>query len=388
MKVALHEVADIVSRYGEQYIASGRVPLRHQKVLNDIVSCHTAAMGGHVYACDKCGSIRVAFNSCRNRHCPRCQSVDRERWIIKREEDLLPVRYFHVVFTLPDKLNPLCLQHPSAMYNMLFSSAWETLETFGYDHRHLGAATGMTAVLHTWGQTLVLHPHLHCIVPAGGLTVQGKWKHTKQQGKYLYPRNALSEVFRAKYVEKLRTWIKQENISVDKTLFKDLFRNSWVVDAREPFEKAENVIEYLARYTHKVAISNYRLMSIDNDVIVFRYKDYRDGGQQKTMSLNATDFLQRFCLHILPSGFVRIRHYGILSTRRKTECLEDARLSLGVAAPIKQATDWKSIALKKLGFDPDRCPFCGEGKMIIIEKFPPERGPPKSIYNHIKRNGF
>jgi len=274
------------------------------------------------------------------------------------------------------------------MYNMLFSSAWETLETFGYDYRHLGAATGMTAVLHTWGQTLVLHPHLHCIVPAGGLTVQGKWRHTKQQGKYLYPRRALSIVFRAKHVEKLLRWIKQENIQVDKTLFKDLFRNSWVVDAREPFEKAENIIEYLARYTHKVAISNYRLLSIDNDVIDFRYKDYRDGGRQKIMSLGATDFLQRFCLHILPSGFVRIRHYGILSTRCKTQCLEDARLSLGVAAPQKQTTDWKSIAFKRLGFNPDRCPFCGEGKMVIIEKFPPERGPPTSIFNLIKRNGF
>ena len=175
---------------------------------------------------------------------------------------------------------------------------------------------------------------------------------------------------------------------MDKTLFKELFRNSWVVDAREPFEKAENVIEYLARYTHKVAISNHRLVSIDNNTIVFRYKDYRDGGQQKIMSLGATDFLQRFCLHILPSGFVRIRHYGILSTRRKTQCLEDARCSLGVAAPQKQPTDWKTIAFKRLGFDPGRCPFCGEGKMVMIEKLAPERGPPKSNFNLIKRDGF
>ena len=388
MKVALHEVADIILQYGEQYLTSHRVPLRHRKVLEDIVSCRTAAMGGHLYACDQCGSIRIAYNSCRNRHCPRCQSVDRERWIIKREEDLLPVRYFHVVFTLPDKLNSLCLQHPSAMYNMVFSSAWETLERFGYDHRHLGASTGMTAVLHTWGQTLVLHPHLHCIVPAGGLTVQGKWRHTKSQGKYLYPRKALSKTFRGKFVEKLRRWTTQENILVDKHFFQDLFCNSWVVDAREPFEKAENGIEYLARYIHKVAISNYRLVSIDGGTIVFRYKDYHDGAQKKIMALGATDFLQRFCLHILPPGFVRIRHYGILSTRRKTQCLEDARLSLGVAAPQKQAMDWKSIARKKLGFDPDRCPFCGQGNMVIIEKLAPQRGPPKSIFNLIKGNGF
>jgi len=161
-----------------------------------------------------------------------------------------------------------------------------------------------------------------------------------------------------------------------------------VVDAREPFEKAENVIEYLARYTHKVAISNHRLVSIDNNTIVFRYKDYRDGGQQKIMSLGATDFLQRFCLHILPSGFVRIRHYGILSTRRKTQCLEDARCSLGIAPPQKQPTDWKTIAFKRLGFDPGRCPFCGEGKMVMIEKLAQERGPPKSNFNLIKRDGF
>lgn len=388
MKVALHEVADIVERYGKQYQASRRIPIRHRKVLEDIVSCRTAAMGGHLYACDQCGSIRVAYNSCRNRHCPRCQSVDRERWIIKREEDLLAVRYFHVVFTLPDKLNPLCLQYPAVMYNILFSSAWDTMETFGYDHRHLGASTGMTAVLHTWGQTLVLHPHLHCIVPAGGLTVQGKWRHTQGQGKYLYPRKALSHVFRAKYVEKLRQWLKKENIPVDKTLFQDVFRNSWVVDAREPFEKAENVIEYLARYTHKVAISNYRLVSIDGGAIVFRYKDYRVGARQRTMSLIATDFLQRFCLHILPSGFVRIRHYGLLSTRRKSQCLEEARLSLGVAAPQQQATDWKSIARKQFGFDPDRCPFCGKGKMVIIATLAAERGPPQSIFNLIKGNGY
>ena len=388
MKAALHEVADIILQYGEQFLTTHRVPLRHQKVLRDIVSCRTVAMGGHLYACDTCGSIRIAFNSCRNRHCPRCQSVDRERWIIKREEDLLPVRYFHVVFTMPGKLNPLCLCHPEAMYNMLFAAAWETLETFGYDHHHLGAATGMTAVLHTWGQTLVLHPHLHCIVPAGGLTVQGKWRHTRQEGKYLYPRKALSVVFRAKYTEKLRRWISRENIPVDKTLFRDLFANPWVVDAREPFEKAENVIEYLARYTHKVAISNYRLISIDNSTIVFRYKDYRNGAEQKIMSLAAIDFLQRFCLHILPCGFVRIRHYGILSTRRKAQCLKDARLNLGVAVPQQQATDWKSIAFKRLAFDPNRCPFCGEGKMMMIEKISPERGPPFAISKLKMSNAF
>lgn len=380
-------MADIVERYGKQYQATRRISLRHHKVLEEIVSCRTSAMGGHVYACDQCGSIWVAYNSCRNRHCPRCQVVERERWIIKREEDLLAVKYFHVVFTLPERLNSLCLHHPSEMYNMLYSSVWQTLETFGYDYRHLGAATGMTAVLHTWGQTLVLHPHLHCLVPAGGLTVQGTWRHTKGQGKYLYPRKALSRVFRGKYIEKLRQWLKQENIRMNNTLFQDLFRNSWVVDAREPFEKAENVIEYLARYTHKVAISNYRLVSIDGGAIVFHYKDYRDGARQKTMSLSATNFLQRFCLHILPSGFVRIRHYGILSTRRKTQCLEDARMSLGVAAPQKQATDWKSIVRKKLGFDPDRCPCCGQGNMVIIEKLAPQRGPPKSMFILIKGNG-
>ena len=274
------------------------------------------------------------------------------------------------------------------MYNMLFSAAWETLETFGYDHRHLGAATGMTAVLHTWGQTLVLHPHLHCIVPAGGLTVQGKWRHTKQEGKFLYPRKALSVVFRAKYVEKLRRWISRENIPVDKTLFHDLFATPWVVDAREPFEKAENVIEYLARYTHKVAISNYRLVSIDNGAIVFRYKDYRNGAEQKIMSLNAVDFLQRFCLHILPSGFVRIRHYGILSTRRKSQCLIDARLSLDAVPSQCQSTDWKSISFKRLGFDPDRCPFCREGKMMMIEKISQERGPPLPGYKLKMSNAF
>jgi hypothetical protein len=270
-------------------------------------------MGGHIDACTDCGVMRISYNSCRNRHCPKCQGNQREKWIQKREEELLPVPYFHVVFTLPDLLNPLALHQPKAVYDSLFEAAWGTIKAFGYDPKHLGAQTGMIAILHTWGQTLNLHPHLHCIVPGGGLTKAGKWKTAKSQGKYLFPVKAMSKVYRAKFMES----IKRKISTIDKKLTDDLYKKQWIVFAKRPFGNTQSVIEYLGRYTHKIAISNHRIQAIDKNGVTFSYKDYRKNGQQQEMTLEGMEFIRRFSMHILPKGFVRIRHFGILSSGRK-----------------------------------------------------------------------
>jgi len=218
-------------------------------------------MGGHIDACDGCGHMRISYNSCRNRHCPKCQGVQREKWMMAREEELLPVPYFHVVFTLPDTLNRLCMHEPKKMYDLLFATAWSVMETFGNDQTHLGAQTGMIAVLHTWGQNLCLHPHLHCIVPAGGLTSQNKWKHSRNKERFLFPVKAMSKVFRARYVSALRKSFSQE----PQSLYDALFKHAWVIYAKKPFGGPQHVIEYLGRYTHKIAISNHRIHNIEKD---------------------------------------------------------------------------------------------------------------------------
>lgn len=231
----------------------------HKRMLWAISLCRSAALGGHVDACTDCGSIRISYNSCRNRHCPKCQSIQREKWIMKREEELLPVPYFHVVFTIPAVLNSLCLHHPKMMYNILFKAAQQTIKTFAKDPKCLGAKSGMTAILHTWGQNLSLHPHLHCIVPGGGLTSKGNWKNAQPNGKFLFPVKAMSKVLRAKFVAALRKQAVENNILIQPTICKQLFDKNWVVYAKRPFGGPKQVIEYLGRYTHKIAITNHRI---------------------------------------------------------------------------------------------------------------------------------
>jgi hypothetical protein len=378
MKRPTVELADAIRRYGDAFIARHPPPARHKNVLRAIAACRTSELGGHTDRCDNCGHIRVSYNSCRNRHCPKCQQVNKERWIMAREQDLLPVGYFHVVFTLPDTLNPLCLRHPKALYDLLFRTARDTLFAFAADPRHLGAETGFTAVLHTWGQTLALHPHLHCIIPAGGITVKGGWKNAPGEGSYLFPVKALSKVFRAKFRDGLKATAPKAGFEVTKELLARMFRSNWVVYAKEPFAGPEQVIEYLGRYTHRVAIGNHRLVSVDGVKIAFRYKDYRDGGKQKLMALDGVEFLRRFCLHILPYRFVKVRHYGFLSARRKGT--ELPALLRGEAAQIatqgpKPRLTWKQVCRQRLDFDPDTCPCCNQGRMVTIEVLLP-RAPP------------
>src|SRR4051812_28298368 len=280
--------------------------IHQQKTLRAIAECRTAALGGHVDACSECGTIGISYNSCRNRHCPRCQGHKREEWIQKRQADLLPYTYYHPVFTLPHELNPLALHQPRLVYDALFAATWATLNQFGCRQ---GLQLRIIAVLHTWGQNLCLHPHLHCIVSGGGIDDKGKWKQQPGSHKFLFPVKALSKVFRAKYVQQLR----QKGIA-DKALIESLFTKQWVVYAKRPFGGPQQVIEYLGRYTHKVAISNHRITDVDAATVTFSYKDYRDGSTQKQMTLSNGEFVRRFAQHIMPLRFVRIRHYGIVSS--------------------------------------------------------------------------
>ena len=334
--------------------------VQQQKTLRALKACRTSALGGHVDACDGCGNISISYNSCRNRHCPKCQGHKREEWIQKREADLLPCTYFHLVFTLPHELNALAMHQPKMVYDALFKAAWQTLTVFA---GKAGVQLGMISILHTWGQNLSLHPHLHCIVPGAGVNKKGRWQHLKHSNKFLFPVKGMSKVFRARYVQCLR-----QCGFADKALIESLFKKPWVVYAKRPFGGPKHVIEYLGRYTHKVAISNHRITAVDAEEVSFTYKDYRDGGSTKTMTLRNEDFTKRFVQHILPHRFVRIRHYGILSSSWKRGKLQALQLSVHAPRPeIKIKT-----MLRK-------CRCCKTGTLVTIDVFG-KRGPPQHYF--------
>lgn len=380
------ELSQVIDRFEKEFIGKHRPNAYVMRTLCAIKLCRTASLGGHVDKCGSCGHIRISYNSCRNRHCPKCQNTQREAWIESRKQDLIPVPYFHVVFTLPDKLNPLFLQYPARMYNLLFQTVWQTIRQFSYTK--LQAETGMVAVLHTWGQNLSLHPHIHCVIPGGGLGYKSQWKQvgTSKNGKvFLFDVKNLSVVFRGKFVEGLK-----KEFAMDKKLIRDVYKHKWVVYTKEPFAGPEQVVEYLGRYTHKVAITNHRIINIDETGICFRWKDYRDN-VEKTMALQGTEFLRRFCQHILPKGFVRIRHYGLLSTSKRPQ-LRKLQQDFGICLPLKkEKKDWKQICREHLNYNPDSCPCCGKGIMVTIEVLLPARAPPlqltkKLVYQKSHRN--
>jgi hypothetical protein len=351
-----YEVADVLNKAWE-YVENSTLNTWQIRTLRAVKDCRTPALGGHVDACDACGLLRISYNSCRNRHCPKCQGHKREAWIEARVAELLPVPYFHVVFTLPQELNPLALHQPKAVYDALFSAAWATIEAFSGKHK-----AGMISILHTWGQNLSLHPHIHCIIPGGTLMDEGTWVQTKNKGKFLYPVKALSKVFRAKYLSMLRKRVDKQQIP------KALFAKNWVVYAKRPFGSHQSVIEYLGRYTHKIAISNHRIVAVDDQTVRFTYKDYKAGGIKKTMSLAHGEFIRRFGQHILPKRFVRIRHYGILSSTWKRE-----KLILLQAKLLNQAPAVRPVVVKKQLVM--SCPSCKTGRMHIILTFS-RREPP------------
>jgi len=320
-----HTVADILEME-QQKLNTLSLTSWHHRTLQAIRKCRTPAMGGHIDQCSNCQKLHVNYNSCRNRHCPTCQGHKREQWIRARESELLNVPYFHVVFTLPHEFNSFALSHGKIIYASLFKAAWQTLQQFGANPKHLGGRMGMIAVLHTWGQNLSLHPHLHCIVPGGGLSKSGHWKSAKSEGKYLFDVKAMSPVFSAKYVALLR----ENELKIPQTIYDSVFKKKWVIYARQPFACPQNVIEYLGRYTHKIAISNHRILNIDSQKrqVTFSLKDYRKGGEKSKVTLSTLEFIRRFALHILPKGFTRIRHYGILSSSWKKEKLPQLQATL------------------------------------------------------------
>src|ERR1035437_5426268 len=344
-------------------------PLKyHQRVLSAIEHCRTAYFGGHIDKCNSCNHLRISYNSCRNRHCPKCQNTNRERWIEERQRDLLPVSYFHVVFTLPQELNSYCQKYPEDIYNILFSASKETVETFANDPKHLGARTGMVSVLHTWGQNLSLHPHVHMIIPGGGITEDGIWKRAKSNGSFLFPVQAMSVVYKNKFMEKVKLFLETENKPMDAALRRMLYTKSWVVYAKQPFMGPKQVIEYLGRYSHKIAISNHRIKNVSEGKVSFTYKDYADGSKQKIMTLETIEFLRRFCLHILPPHFMKIRQYGILSSRTKPK-LRMQQMKMGIMVMDTKTLpekNWKELTKTKLNFDVESCPCCKTGKMVRI----------------------
>ena len=381
MSKPTYELATIIKDYKHSFIKKHQ-PLKFQlRTLHAIEICRTASLGGHVDKCNSCNHIRISYNSCRNRHCPKCQVTNKERWIQAREKDLLPTTYFHVVFTIPQELNVYCIHHPKELYNILFEASKETIEAFANDEKHLGAKIGMISLLHTWGQNLSLHPHVHMIVTGGGLTDTGLWKHTKSKGQFLFPVKAMSVVYKNKFMEKLTQFLQFKNKAMEVKLRRELYNKNWVVYAKQPFGGPKQVIEYVGRYSHKIAISNHRIKNSADGKVSFTYKDYADNSKQKLMTLDSEEFLRRFCLHILPPKFTKIRHYGILANRYKP-LLRKYQFGLGIITTKQEKPTWKEIAKTKLNYDIDKCPCCKTGTMIRVQSFDANAPPLKLITQH------
>jgi len=372
------ELADIVRAHGGAYARQHRLVPVQQRALRAITACRTAVLGGHQETCDRCGAVRVSYNSCRNRHCPKCQTLTTARWLAARTADLLPIPYFHVVFTLPHDLNALAQGNPRVIYTLLFRAAADTLLSFGRDPQHLGGTIGITAILHTWGQALTQHLHLHCLVTGGALAADGaQWIHGRSS--FLFPVRALATVFRAKYLAGLRhahtagqlTFAHGTAPLADRrtfTAFLGALRAAdWIVYAKPPFAGPAQVLAYLGRYTHRVALSNDRLVDHAEGRVRFRWRDYADHDRVKVMTLAADEFLRRFLLHVVPRGFMRIRHFGLLANRTRREAVSRCRDLLGQPPPSTTPVESPHVRLRRLtGIDLAICPVCGEGHMQIM----------------------
>jgi len=385
MKCAL-EVADIFRAFGPAYREAHEMPLRHLRVMRAIEICRTAELGGHLDQCDHCGTVRISYNSCRNRHCPKCQCLEKERWLEAREKDLLPTSYFHVVFTLPEGLRPLALRNQKVIYSLLFKSVSETLTELAQDSEHLGAEIGFMTILHTWSQTLIDHPHLHCLVTGGGLSLDGKrWLRSRKD--FFIPVKVLSSLFRGKFLDGLKREYEAGELRfpgqieelkeapVFKRFLTNLYHQAWVVYCKPPLKYPEKVVGYLGRYTHRVALSNDRLVKMEDNRVTFRWRDSADNNTIKLLTLEPFEFIRRFLLHVLPSQFVKIRYYGILSHRNRKGKLLRCKKLLGVLIPeeSKQVLKetWQDLLTRITGIDPRVCPYCGKGKMIQKETLPP-----------------
>jgi hypothetical protein len=381
------EVADVFRRYGEAYRQQhgASMSVGQRRVMTAIEVCRTSVLGGHLERCDQCGYERNAFNSCRDRHCPKCQCLARAQWIEDRQTELLEVPYFHVVFTVPEEVAAIAYQNKEVVYGILFQTTAETLKTIAGDPKHLGAEIGFFAVLHTWGQNLQAHPHLHCVVPGGGLSPDGQ-RWIPCGPRFFLPVRVLSSLFRRLFLEslqkaydggKLQFFAALEPLR-ERNAFDQLLARvkayKWVVYAKRPFAGPQQVLDYVGRYTHRVAISNNRLLDIENGQVRFQWKDYRHGDQSKTMTLSADEFIRRFLLHVLPDGFQRIRYYGFLGNRYRRDKLEQCRRLIGMPIPADQSNtpekDYRDRYEELTGRSLHQCPQCSLGRMLVVMILP------------------
>ena len=378
------EVADIFRAYGKDYLKNHTVPYSHKKVMHHITVCRTAELGGHIEQCDRCGFQRNAYNSCRDRHCPKCQSLVKEKWLNDRKAELLPCGYFHLVFTLPHELNPIILCNKTVTLAILFAAVSETLQAFARDPQwRLEGQLGFMAVLHTWSQTLMDHFHLHCIVPGGALSAD-KTRWAPARDSYLFRVESLAKEFRKRYSQKLEKAFLHGKLIFPgntqiygcrrkfKTLLQSLSRTTWIVYAKRPFAGPEQVLEYLGRYTHRVAISNNRIVSMENGKVTFTYKDRKCNNEVKNMTLDVHEFIRRFLLHVLPQGFMKIRYFGFLANTNKKTCIPLLRNLIDPTAqcPESVAETLQEMMLRLTGDDISCCPQCQKGKMVKVQTLP------------------
>jgi hypothetical protein len=372
-------LADILREHGQPYLDTHTLPVVQSKAWRAIVACRTSALGGHVECCDHCGVLRYRYHSCRNRHCPQCQARAKEAWLAARRRELLPVPYFHLVFTLPHALNGLAECDPRALYKLLFGAVADTLNAFAANPRWLGGKPSFTLVLHTWKQDLGRHIHIHALVAGGALAADGKWVSAKPG--FLFPIDALSSVYRGKFVEALGDARKAGGLSYDaaksdaswRVLLAALYRHDWVVYAKQPLGGPAQVLEYLGRYTHRVAISNERILGVDGNTVRFRVRDRANGNRKKVARLEAGEFIGRFMQHILPGGFKRIRHYGLLGSAHKAANLAAARAALEAPAPDPVVVESVEAFMRRIsGIEWQNCTHCREGVFRVVQAIPPQ----------------
>ena len=373
------ELADVVRLFGPALADKTKLAPLQLKVLDKIAVCRTAALGGHEQACENCGTVRYSYNSCGDRHCPKCQAARQAFWIDDLVQKTLPVKHYHLVFTVPHHLNTICLHNQRRYYDLLFAAVWQTLRSFGYSH--FGTETGAVAVLHSWGQNLSLHPHIHCLVPAAGYTLDGKWKTIGHAGLFLYPVHQLSDAFKGKFLDSLkRTLRKQDELSLFNNRIQQAYHTKWVVHCEPSLASAEHVIRYLGQYTHRVAITNQRILNIADGKVTFLAKDYRDRAIKKPVTLDGVEFLRRFTLHILPRRFVKIRRFGIYNhtVKRNLELQFVPHQKPDIDAVTKRQkppeTNVERFA-RLTGINPCLCPVCKTGRMVTIRQLPRIRSP-------------
>jgi hypothetical protein len=377
------ELADAINLFATGLLAKVNLTPMQQKVMEKIAICRTAALGGHEEQCNNCGSVRYSYNSCGDRHCPKCQAARQAVWIDNLMQNTLPIKHYHLVFTVPHLLNAVCLHNQRIFYDLLFAAMWNTLRSFGYTH--YGIESGAVAVLHTWGQNLSLHPHIHCIVPAAGYSLDGQWKNIGHSEKYLYPVKQLSDAFKGRFLDSLKRALRKQNeLFLFDHRIQQAYKTSWVVHCEPSLASAVHVVKYLGQYTHRVAITNQRILNIAEGKVTFIAKDYRDGAIKKPVTMDGVEFLRRFTMHVLPKRFVKIRRYGIynhtVKRNLKLQFSPQEKPDIDSLIKRKEPPETNLQRFKRLtGFDPCQCPVCKKGTMIVVRELPRIRSPDWSL---------